>query len=284
MRAAGATGCVVAPSRCGYPDATTAGVQDLTGLLRVPDDYTHGRGWMWDPRGWLQVTGDGAVIENLEVSGSINVAADDVTVRNTVILATGETWGIGLQHTKAATISGNTIGTADGSPRLLVGIKDVYGDSATTTVTRNDIAGTSTGVQIGSGVIRDNYIHDLAMVPGDHVNGITSPGSSRLLVIAHNTILNRFDQTDAIGLFQDFGVEANRRVADNLLAGGGYTVYGGGGNHGVAHDITIVGNRFSRLYFPAGGSYGPVADFDADGPGNLWADNIWDDDGSPVTP
>ncbi len=31
-------------------------------------------------------------------------------------------------------------------------------------------------------------------------------------------------QTDAIGLFEDFGVQANRIIRGNLLAGGSYTL------------------------------------------------------------
>lgn len=94
---------------------------------------------------------------------------------------------------------------------------------------------------------------------------------------------NHFDQTDAIGLFQDFGVEADRLIKDNLLAGGGYTIYGGDNRRfGVTHDIQIVGNRISRVFFPSGGHFGPLASFDHQGVGNLWADNVWDEDGSPI--
>lgn len=277
------TGCVTAPSRCGYPDATTTGVRDRSALKRVPQDLTSGTGWTWDPRGWLAVTGNGAVVEHLEVNGPIDVTGKDVTVRNNVVLSSGETWGVALRHTTNATITGNTIGAVGLSPRLLVGIKDMYGDAVGTSVTANDIAGTSTGIQIGSGLIRDNYIHDLGMIAGDHVNGITSNGSRQRLVIDHNTVLNPFDQTDAIGLFQDFGVEADRMITRNLLAGGGYTIYAGDDRRfGVTYEIKIIGNRISKLYFPTGGAFGPLATFDPQGAGNEWAQNIWDEDGSPV--
>ncbi len=277
------TDCIRQPSRCGYPDATNTGVGDRTGLRRVPQDITSGPGWTWDPRGWLEASTNGAVVEHLAVSGPIDVSANNVTVRNNVILVSGETWGVALRHTTNATISHNTIGAVGLTPRLLVGIKDIYGDANGTTVTGNDIAGTSTGVQMGSGVIRDNYIHDLGMVSGDHLNGITSNGSSQRLVIEHNTVLNPHNQTDAIGLFQDFGVEADRLITGNLLAGGGYTIYAGDNRRfGVTHDIQVTDNRISRLYYPTGGYYGPVADFDSQGVGNTWSGNIWDDDLSPI--
>jgi hypothetical protein len=40
---------------------------------------------------------------------------------------------------------------------------------------------------------------------------------------------------------------------------------------------------FSRDLWPDGGYYGPVAYFDSDAPGNVFADNVFDD-GSPVEP
>ena len=65
------------------------------------------------------------------------------------------------------------------------------------------------------------------MTGGDHLNGTTSNGSTTPLAIIHNTIFNAHGQTDAISLFEDFGTEANREISDNLVAGGGYTIYGG---------------------------------------------------------
>ena len=45
----------------------------------------------------------------------------------------------------------------------------------------------------------------------------------------------------------------------------------------ATHDIQITNNRIARLYFPNGGSYGPVTAFDPNGPGNVWSGNVWDD-------
>ena len=136
-----------------------------------------------------------------------------------------------------------------------------------------------------SGLIQDNYIHDMGYKSGDHLNGITSNGSTALLTIRHNTVLNSFDQTDAISLFEDFGVQANRTIDNNLVAGGGYTIYGGANPGGAAtSNIHITNNRFSRLYYPNGGSYGPVTAYAPSGAGNTWTGNIWDDTLTPVNP
>ena len=277
------TDCFQTPSRCGYPDATTTGASTPASGRRVPDYLTRGAGWFWDPRGWLQVTGDGTVVEGLLIGGPIEITAAHVVVRDCVIRAYGDVWAIGLRHANYTTIDRNTIGPDAGQPRLGVGIKDVYSDAIGTTISGNDISRVGTGIQMTAGVIRDNFIHDLDMMAGDHVNGITSNGGSRSLVIENNTVLNWFDQTDAIGLFQDFGVEADRLITGNLLAGGGYTIYGGDNQRfGRTHDIRIIGNRFSRTYFEQGGLHGPSTSFDPSGKGNVWADNVWDDDGTSV--
>lgn len=276
-------GCISQPSACGYPDASTTGVEPSAALRRVPQDLTAGPGWTWDRRGWLTVDTDGAIVEGLIVDGSINVEADDVTVRNNRVLAVGNTWGIGLLHTAGTTVAGNDVGVA-GSRRLETGVKDVYGDSTGMRVQRNDIANTATGVQLGTGVVEGNFIHDMGLESGDHVNGITSNGAIGVLVIRNNTVLNQLEQTDAVGLFQDFGVEANRTVTGNLLAGGSYTVYGGAGARGPSHNIRITDNRFANAFFERGGSAGAVAYFDVGGSGNVWSDNIWDHDGSTVPP
>ncbi|WP_159085807.1 hypothetical protein [Aeromicrobium chenweiae] len=245
-------------------------------LRVVPSEVSSGPGWRASEDGSVTVYQNGAVLEDVIVPGEVSVTADDVTIRNVRVTGTGDWWAIGIRHAANTTIT-NTEILPDGA-RLEVGIKDVYGDSTGTTITSTEIARTATGIQLGHGLIQDNYIHDLAFRAGDHVNGTTSNGDSRPMTIRHNTIFNQRSQTDAVSLFQDFGVEANRTIDNNLLAGGGYTIYGGDGAKGTSHDIVITNNRISRLFYPRGGYYGAVAAFDPSGPGNVWSGNVWDDD------
>ncbi|WP_448071227.1 hypothetical protein [Georgenia yuyongxinii] len=275
--------CAARPSTCGFPDESNTGVTMVEPLDRVPEDVSRGRGWHWDERGWVTVDGQGALLEGLEIPWTVDVVADGVVIRDVRITVGGETFGIAIRRANGTTIEDVEIGPPDSSPRLMVGIKDIYGDAQGTAVRRSEITRTSTGVQLSAGEISDNYIHSMAMSPGDHVNGVTSNGSRSPLRIVHNTVLNSIGQTDAIGLFQDFGIEANREITDNLLAGGGYVVYGGANPDGEpTSGIRIVGNRFARLYFDAGGALGPVAAFDGSGTGNVWRDNVWDDTGEVI--
>ncbi len=134
----------------------------------------------------------------------------------------------------------------------MVGIKDINSDSTGLSILRSEIYHTATGIQIDAGLIQDNYIHDLGYVSPDHVNGTTSNGGTTQLTIRHNTIFNPHDQTDAVSLFQDFGGQGNRTIDDNLLAGGGYSFYGGQGPTGT-FNIHVTNNRFGRLFYPNGG-------------------------------
>ena len=279
--------CATKPSACGFPDASNSGVPAGTTLRSVPGQLTSGPGWHYDSRGWIAVDGDGAVLDAITTTASIDVTANNVTIKNSRLTVKGETWAIATRHTTNVTIQSNdiTAPARTGSSRLMVGIKDIYGDSANLKVIDNDISFTSTGVQIESGTIQDNFIHDLGYLAGDHLNGITSNGGSTALLIKHNTVLNDYQQTDAISLFQDFGAQRNRTIDNNLIAGGGYTLYSGAnpGKESTATGIKVTNNRFSRIYFANSGYYGPSTAYTSAG-GNIWSGNIWDDTGKTVSP
>jgi hypothetical protein len=282
--AVGTNDCVAVPSACGYPDTTNTGVPAGMTLQSVPAQVTRGRGWYWNPRGWVEVNGKGAVLSGLSIQGDVDVSASNVTVSDDQIVNGGRgSFGVSLRHARNVTIENCTIsGTDPASGRLMVGIKDINGDTANTNILGNNIYFTSTGVHLSSGLIAGNYIHDMGYLPGDHLNGITSDSGTKLLTISDNTIFNAYNQTDAVSLFQDFGPQGNRVITGNLLAGGGYTIYAGGKTNGPpAFNVQITNNRISTMYFPTGGQYGPVA-FYSHGHGNVWSGNTWDDSGQPI--
>jgi len=271
---AAATGTIAA----GFPAAATTGVPAGTTLKTVPGTVSSGPGWAWNSSGgYLEVSGNGATLTGLRVNGNIDVSADNVTLNNIKLIAGGDgSMGVSLRHTSNVTIEHSTIAGLDTtSNRLMVGIKDIYGDATGTVVAGDNISKTSTAVQIYAGTIENNYIHNPGMTTGDHVNGITTNGDDQPLLIQHNTILNHYAQTDAIGLFQDFSTVSNVTINDNFLAGGGYTIYGGMGSKGRSSNIVITNNTISTMYHPTGGYYGPVADYDSTAPGNTWSANTY---------
>src|SRR5260370_41038217 len=97
------------------------------------------------------------------------------------------------------------------------------------------------------------------------------------MTICGNTIFNDLGQTDDINLDASGAGQdvANKTVVNNLLAGGGYSVYGGGSRNGRTSNIVIEDNEFGRLYYPQGGQYGPAAYVNLRQAGNVWSGDAW---------
>ena len=261
----------------GYPDAGTTGVPSATSLQRVPEDVSSGAGWSWKGGAdqCIHVETDGAVLSGLNITGCIEVYANNVTIQNTRVTAAGDGWAVGARGVSGLTVKDSTL--SGGGKRMAVGVKDVTGSSSVT-VLRVDVSGYSSGLQLSRGLVQDSYIHDPILQPGDHTNGFTHNGgrSDGSLTLRHNTILNKFDQADAISFFQDFGTIKNVTADNNLVAGGSYALYGGAGGRGTSSNVTITNNRFSTRYFPNGGTFGPACCYDKVA-GNTWSGNVWAD-------
>jgi hypothetical protein len=284
--------CGPSPHACGFPDATNTGVPLGVTLRSVPGQVSQGPGWSSDSAGNVTVYGEGAVFAGFSVHGVVNVTASGVIVKDDAISNWGnDTSGDGVNLTgnpSNVTIENNDISSpygTRGNNGLFAGIKDITGTARGTRVLNNNIADASTGIQLYIGLIEGNYVHDITPAsPDSHLNGTTSNGSTIPLTIQHNTVFNPNGQTDAVSLFEDFGVEANVVINDNLLAGGGYAIYGGQNSGGPqAYNIRITNNRFSTIYYPQCGYYGYIAAFDSSAPGNTWSGNVWDTTGAPVS-
>jgi hypothetical protein len=123
--------------------------------------------------------------------------------------------------------------------------------------------------------IHDNYIHDPVNLGQDHIDGMNLWGDGQTdFTIHHNTVLNSQPQTSCIA---NPGTTSNILITDNLMAGGGYTIYAGAGRGGVTGE-RIVGNYFSTRYYPKCGHFniaGYCPTWGTDG--NEWSDNYWFD-------
>jgi hypothetical protein len=233
--------------------------------------------------GSVRVTKAGTVLDGLDVRGDISVEANNVTIKNTRLTNVGE-WGIiQRQGASGLTIIDSEV-RGNGKDKLQFA---VINQGGMITIQRNEFAVLSDHISTSSGLIADNYIHSPKYFPGDHIDGIQSnsgPGGGQTLIIRHNTIIIDYDQTACIALFQDFGLQHSAVIENNLLAGGGYSIYGGAGKYGKSHNIRVINNKFSRQVYPKGGNFGPVAYWDRDGSGNVWQGNTWLDTGQPVEP
>src|SRR5690348_2719180 len=59
----------------GFPDARNAGVPAGVRLRAVPGQVSKGQGWRFDPRGWVDVYGRGAVLSGLDIPWNVNISA-----------------------------------------------------------------------------------------------------------------------------------------------------------------------------------------------------------------
>jgi Right handed beta helix region len=277
--------CAAAPSSCGYPDATTAGVPAGTTLQTVPGQVTSGPGWSYSAStGTTTVTGKGAVLNDLSITGNLDVKATNVTISNDKIITSG-TYGVSLRHAAGTTITNSTIGGQNATTgRVNYAIDDIYGDSAGLAIKNSDISNWRVAINASAGQITGNYIHSPGFLAGDHTDGIYDAEGTTQLTISDNTILNSLNQACAIMLQSAAGVPvSNLTVTGNLLGGGGYAIYAGGAQNDSTN-IKITNNRFSQQYFSLSGQYGPVAQYQATGAGNTWTGNIWDTTGTTVSP
>ncbi len=131
----------------------------------------------------------------------------------------------------------------------------------------------------GPGTITDSFFDVTAVISGEHYEDIYYGGGEGPLIVNHDTMLNPQGQTATVFASTDFGNQTTLTITNNLLAGGGYTLYGGtscttGGCGAVKGPVTVTGNRFSNKYYPEGGYYGIGAYFDD--AATTWSGNVWD--------
>lgn len=257
---------VVPPA--GFPNAANTGVPAGVTLKRA---------------GSIQVSRAGAVISGYEVAGTIDVVADNVVIRNVRLTnAAGAEWGIIQRKGTSGLVIEDTDIIGNGKQQMQAAVLN-YGGALT--VRRVDISRASDGIATVQGLIEESYLHDPSSFDTAHVDMIqatSGPPADGSLIIRHNSIVNNLPQTSAIALFQDFGVARNTLVERNLIAGGGWSIYGGYGPE-KSYNIRIINNVFGRQIFANGGYNGPVAYFDKDGSGNQFSGNVWSDTGAALT-
>jgi hypothetical protein len=288
---ADAAGCFATPSACGYPDATNTGVPAGTALT---------------PATTRTVTANGTVLSGLEITGTVTVAADNVTIKDSKIVATkggSGSWAVILnegadnftiEHTEIVGPAGNSNGIESA-------VWNHYGNPGT--VSRYNYFHHCADCWEGSGRFENDYMVVDASYPGSHNEDIYVCGGA--VDVEHSTLLNTYPQTATV--FGDTsGCGGNTfEVKNSLLAGGGYVLYPQGNAGSPTGSMNISGNRFARCtngavydsgsggtycngrtgdangYYPYGGFFG-LAAYYFSGTGNIWSNNVWDDNSRPV--
>ncbi|WP_158274511.1 right-handed parallel beta-helix repeat-containing protein [Cellulomonas sp. WB94] len=214
---------------------------------------------------------DGAVIDGLDIAGTVTVTADDVVIRNTRIRNTGH-YPVRLLGAANLLIEDSEI---DGQGK---------GDAAVAfnhyTLRRVNIHDVVDGPRIAGDdvTIEDSYVHALVGVNGSHTDALQIVGGRRI-VVRGNNLQAYDDQTGqsnaAVMLGEEDSPVRDCLIEDNLLNGGNYTVNaGGGGTRGA--QCVFRDNRFGR-----DARYGARANL---GPAIVWdRSNAWLDSGRPIS-
>jgi hypothetical protein len=281
-----------------YPSASDTGPVAGTTLRTIgtgSGEVSSGPGWSY-ANGYVSITGANATFNGFSISGfGIAVFANGVTIENCVISAGGQdSFPVSIQTDgnnvgnpiTSFTIKNCTIsGSDDDMNRAAACIKDIYGFTTGILIQACNLYWAANGIQVYAGNLLDNYIHDLVdnVTYGDHVNGVNVSSGTTTMLIQHNTVLNPNGQTDCIALFQDNAPPAiaNKTITNNLLAGGGYCIYGGQSGTEYAGlpatDIVVTNNKISTMYYANGGAFGPATAFSPGNSGNKWSGNVWYD-------
>ncbi|WP_318279824.1 hypothetical protein [Streptomyces griseoloalbus] len=265
------------PSACGFPDARTTGPRIALKPSKTGD---------------MTVRTDGMVLRGQDITGSLDIYANDVTVIDTRITS-ANWWGINLRPGyHGLRVLHSTITAVPGKGPDNGGVDYAVSNMGVSSIEVGwcDISVFGDALSMGQGDLHDNYVHDIAPFVNQggewqHTNAVISGGGNTgHLIIRHNTLLNptglEQGASGSIGLFADSGAVRNVTVDRNWIAGGAYALYAGGTG---ATGIKVTDNVFSTQYHPASGGYSVVAHWNAGGAGNVWRNNRMSD-GRPVRP
>jgi Domain of unknown function (DUF4082) len=272
------TNCISDPSKCGYPDATNTGVPAGTALKSESQN--------------IAVNKAGTTIKDISLNGEISVEANNTTIEDSEITVEGT-------QTCGKSCGGRGIWIKPGVTGTVIKHVTCHGAAATgVNVTQYCIMSNDSDTTIeylhayycteclaGAMDVSESFIDETgAVIPEEHYEDIYYGGGSGPLIVNHNTMLNPNGQTAVVFASVDFGDQTTLTITNNLMAGGGYTLYGGTSGSGgkVVGPVTVTGNRFSRKYYPESGYYGVASYFENSV--TTWSGNIWDETLKSVPP
>lgn len=252
------------PSAFGYPDETNTGP---SGTLT--------------PSGSIVTSANGQTIEDLDITGSVEVAHDNVTITNCRITAPDDA---GFPGNKAIVKSDARTGleiidteitcAGPGSYQAVVGDHWI--------VMRNcHVHHVPEGLRAGSGVdIEFCYFHSIIGNDEEaHSDLIQTTEGIDIRIDTCTLLAFNVDGGDATSAYlcgPDLGDVRNLEFTNNLLDGGGFTLYIGDSDNTI-ENVTVTGNRWGRNFV-----FGPWSGL-SDGVINyVWDNNVFDDDEEPV--
>lgn len=227
------------------------------------------------PSEQLKVTDDGAVLENLDITGMLKIEADRVTVRNFRIFATGS-YGIKIKEGHhGIVLEDGEIHNMRSAAILGVGF----------TARRLHIHdGDGDGLKVqGSGgptLVEQCFIEKLGRGERAHADGNQTRGGSNI-TFRYNNIFMPYPGTPGYpgppyksnATFMIQLEVSNFVIEHNWLTGGNYTIYSSGG-------VSVRNNLFGRQN--GGFSSGKARERLRSGHFQEWSGNRWEHNGRPL--
>jgi hypothetical protein len=294
------TNCFATPERCGYPGPTNTGAASCSSL---------------PPSGSVTASATGQKVQNLNITGTITVAASNVRINNVCVTDDGG----GKEGSQAVrledgandtTISNSTIrGKDDSAKSVAEALSNNYGGTGEQAI-KDDIYNCGECIHY-SWTVNDSYVLANGMKnTGEHYEDWYF--NNNMISANHDTVLNPNKQTAVF-----FGNVNNGRggacenhitITNSLIAGGGAMLYPCGNASSVGTStMTIQDNRFARMrctkreyqngeggwecekgegtggFWPRGGFFHTAA-YIFTGAGQVWEGNFWDDNLERLTP
>ncbi len=223
----------------------------------------------------MTITQPGTVIDGRHITGTVTIAANNVTIRNSLIETSTSMYPIRVQSgANGFVIEDVEIDNMGGT-----GI-GIFISGSNGTVRRANIHSAEDGIRIqGDAVtVENSYIHDLQRQAGGHHDTIQIRSGDDITLVG-NTLLpfnaSTNDPMNAalqIGSLSGTDQISNLRVMNNYMNGGNFTINGGGRNE--VDSAVYSGNRFGRDY-----RYDVRGNLD----NSVWeASNVWDDSGLAI--
>jgi hypothetical protein len=301
-RVAQQTDCFNAPGACGYPDPNYSNVGPSTSCSSLT------------PSGALTVSTAGATVQNMNITGKVTIAANNVTLTNDCISVNGKaelgTNAVAITGGKSGTlISHSDISGATATTQSVEEALNNNGGSSNTTADHDYIFNCGECVH-GTWTLTNSYVTSNATISTDHYEDIYCNDTT--FVAEHDVLINPHEQT--ANLFCDThdgsggAADDHITLTGSLLAGSGYSIYPQGNSSSVGSSTTnIANNRVARCLtshvynkssggtdcsggtdayglYPFGGQYGVIAyNYCPPTSVQIWSNNVWDNNSETIT-
>jgi hypothetical protein len=218
------------------------------------------------PSGSIEITEDGAVLQDLDITGEVTILANDVTIRR-VRITSGDYYPIRYfdQPNTGLVVEDSEIVGTSGDVTAAVSF-------ANYTARRLNIHGSADGLKADANVlIEDCWIHDLSNGPEEHNDDVQSTGGKGV-TIRHNALSGASNACVQTG--DEGAATEDLTVQCNWLSGGGYSLNIRGTGDTRPKNTKVIDNRFGR-----DSGYGP---WTIDDPSPVVTGNVYDDTGEAI--